>query len=72
MLNSIDERLVPIIFNKRNDGQRPMGQIILPFANPLADPKEAVAARRDFVRATRGTVTPAESGCLHACSRMAG
>ncbi len=40
------ERLVPLILNKRNDGLCPMEQLTL----PIADPSEAVAALRNFVR----------------------
>ncbi len=41
--------LVPLILNKRNDGPCPMERLTLPFA----DPKDAVAALRAFVRARR-------------------
>jgi hypothetical protein len=41
------DRLVPLILNKRNDGPCPMERLTL----PLDDPREAVVALRDFVRA---------------------
>ncbi len=40
------ERLVPLILNKRSDGPCPMERLTL----PLADPHQAVAALREFVR----------------------
>ncbi len=40
------DRMVPLILNKRNDGPCPMERLTL----PIAEPEEAVAALRDFVR----------------------
>ena len=41
------DQLVPFILNKRNDGPCPMERLTL----PIDDPREAVAALRDFIRA---------------------
>lgn len=41
------ERLVPLILNQQNDGPCPMERLTLPFD----DPRRAVAALRDFVKA---------------------
>jgi len=41
------ERLVPLILNKRSDGPCPLERLTL----PIEDPRAAVDALRDFVRA---------------------
>jgi hypothetical protein len=41
------DRLVPLILNKRNDGPCPMERL----TQPIHDPRQAVAALREFVRA---------------------
>ncbi len=43
------EHLVPLILNQHNDGPCPMERLTL----PLADPLQAVAALREFVRTRR-------------------
>lgn len=40
------ERLVPLILNKRNDGPCPMERLTM----PIAEPRQAVAALREFIR----------------------
>ena len=40
------DRLVPLILNKRNDGPCPMEKL----TQPIEDPRQAVAALREFVR----------------------
>lgn len=40
------DRLVPIILNRRNDGPCPMERL----TQPIADPRQAVDALREFVR----------------------
>ena len=41
------DRLVPLILNKRNDGPCPMEKL----TQPIEDPRQAVTALREFVRA---------------------
>ena len=41
------DRLVPLILNKRNDGPCPMEKL----TQPIQDPRQAVTALREFVRA---------------------
>jgi hypothetical protein len=41
------DRLVPLILNKRNDGPCPMEKL----TQPIQDPRQAVVALREFVRA---------------------
>ena len=48
------DRLVPLILNKRNDGPCPMERLTL----AIDDPRAAVSALRDFIRAR---VTPSAS-----------
>ena len=47
------DRLVPLILNKRSDGPCPMERLTL----PIDEPRAAVSALRDFVRA-RATKSP--------------